>query len=141
MSTLAVRIVVNAIALIVAAWIVPNINLDTGQGAEGWLKVGAIALVFGLINSYLAPIVKALALPISLLTLGLIGIVINAAMLLVLSVASDALNLPFDVNGFPDAGITADTVVAALLGALIVGLVAAGISIAFTGTRIMRGRL
>ena len=141
MSTLAVRVVVNAITLLVAAWIVPNINLDTGQGIEGWIKVAAIAFVFGLINSYLAPIVKALALPITLLTLGLIGIVINAAMLLVLSVAADALNLPFDVNGFPDRGLTADTIVAALIGAIIIGIVAALISVVFTGSRVLRGRL
>ena len=62
-------------------------------------------------------------------------------MLLVLSVASDALNLPFDVNGFPDTGLTADTIVAALIGAIIIGIVAAVISIAFTGSRVMRVRL
>lgn len=141
MSTLIVRVVVNAIALIVAAQIVPNIDLDIGSGVESWLKVGAVALVFGLINSYLRPIVSALALPISLLTLGIVGILINAAMLLVLSAVSDALNLPFSVNGFPATGINADTAIAAILGAIIVGLVAAVLGMAFSGSRVLRVRL
>jgi len=141
MSTLVVRVIVNAIALIVAATIVPNLNLEIGDTPEAWLKVGAVALVLGLINSFLRPIVKALALPISLMTMGLVGFVINAAMLLVLSWVSNALSLPFDVNGFPDAALNADTVVAAVLGAIIVGLVAAALGLASTGSRVLRFKL
>ena len=141
MGNMLVRVVVNAVALIVAALLVPNLNLDIGSTPEGWLRVAVVALILGLINSYLRPIVRALALPITLMTMGLVGIVINAAMLLVLSVASDLLNLPFDVNGFPDRGLNADTIVAALLGALIIGLVAAVLGLAFTSTRVLRIRL
>ena len=141
MSTLVVRVIVNAVALIVAATVVPNLNLEIGNSPESWLKVGAVALVLGLINSYLRPIVKALALPISLMTLGLVGFVINAGMLLVLSWVSDVLSLPFDVNGFPDVALSADTIVAAVLGAIIVGLVAAVVSMAFSGSRLLRVRL
>ena len=141
MSTLVVRVIVNAVALIVAATVVPNLNLEIGNTPESWLKVGAVALVLGLINSYLRPIVKALALPISLMTLGLVGFVINAAMLLVLSWVSDVLSLPFDVNGFPDVALNADTILAAILGAIIVGLVAAVLGMAFSGSRVLRVRL
>lgn len=141
MSTLVVRVIVNAVALVAAALVVPNLNLEIGNTPESWLKVGAVALALGLINSYLRPIVKALALPISLMTLGLVGFVINAAMLLVLSWVSDVLSLPFDVNGFPDVALSADTIVAAILGAIIVGLVAAALGMAFSGTRVLRVRL
>lgn len=137
MSDLLVRVLVNAIALIAAAAIVPNLNLVIGNDPIDWLKVGAIALLLGLINAYLRPIVKALALPITLLTLGLVGIVINAAMLLVLSVLSDALDLPFDVNGFPDTALDGNTILAAILGAIIVGLVAAVVGMALSGRKIL----
>ena len=138
MIDLLVRVVINAVALIVAATIVPNLNLAIGNDIQDWLKVGAVALLLGLINAYLKPIVKALALPITLLTMGLVGIAINAGMLLVLSVLSDTLNLPFDVNGFPDQAFDGNTLLAAILGAIVVGLVAAVVGIALSGRRILR---
>ena len=138
MIDLLVRVVINAVALIVAAALVPNLNLTLGNDLEGWLKVGAVALLLGLINAYLKPIVQALALPITLLTMGLVGIAINAGMLLVLSVLSDLLNLPFDVNGFPDQAFDGNTLLAAILGAIIVGLVAAVVGLALSGRRILR---
>ena len=95
MVDLLIRIVINAAALIVAARVVPGIKLQLGPTLEDWLKVAAIALIFALINTYLRPIVKAVSLPISLLTVGLVGLVINAAMLLLLAfVAKDALAHP-----------------------------------------------
>jgi putative membrane protein len=135
---LLVRVAINAVALIVAAAIVPNLNLTVGNDLEDWLKVGAVALLLGLINAYLKPIVKALALPITLLTMGLVGIAINAGMLLVLSVLSDTFSLPFDVNGFPDQSFDGNTILAAILGAIIVGLVAAVVGIALSGRRVLR---
>ena len=87
--------------------------------------MGAIALVFGIINSFLKPIVKLLALPLTIITLGLIGILINGAMLLVLSLVCNWLNLPFNVAGWPGEPFRLDTIVAAVLGAIVVGLVAA----------------
>ena len=141
MIDLLVRVIINAVALIVAAVIVPNLNLTIGNGLDDWVKVGAVALLLGLINAYLRPIVHALALPITLVTLGLVGIVINAAMLLVLSVLSDVLNLPFDVNGFPDRALDGNTILAAVLGAIIVGLVAAVVGLALSGRRVLRFRL
>ena len=138
MIDLLVRVLINAVALIVAATLVPNLNLTIGNDLQDWLKVGAVALLLGLINAYPKPIVKALALPITLLTMGLVGIAINAGMLLVLSVLSDTLNLPFDVNGFPTKAFDGNTLLAAILGAIIVGLVAAVVGLALSGRRILR---
>ena len=124
---LLIRIVINAIALWVAAQIVPNLHFVIGDTPQEWLQAGAIALVFGLINGLLKPIVKLLALPLTIITLGLIGIVINGAMLLVLSLVASWLGLQetFNVNGFPDPLISLDTGIAAVVGAIIMGLVAA----------------
>ena len=96
------RIGINAAALIVAAAGVPGSHLSKlGSPGPEWLKVLAVALIFALINTYIRPIVKKLSLPISLLTMGLVGLVINAAMLLLLSYVSGALKLPFKVGVFP----------------------------------------
>jgi putative membrane protein len=133
---LLVRIVINAAALIVASLIVPNIHLTTGSSTEAWLKVGAIALVFALINTFLKPIVKLLSLPITLLTLGAVGLVINAAMLLVLSWAADGLNLPFRIAKFPPT-LDAEALVAALIGGLIVAIVATVLSMALSARKVL----
>jgi uncharacterized membrane protein YvlD (DUF360 family) len=78
---LIVRILINAVALLVAVKVVPQIVFKFGND---WWKVIAVALIFALVNSYIKPIVKALSFPISMLTLGLVAFVINAAMLLLL---------------------------------------------------------
>lgn len=133
-----VRIVINAAALIVAAIIVPGIHLTVGSKVEDWLKIAAVALIFGLINTYLRPIVRALTLPISLITMGLVGLIINAVMLLILSFASGGLKLPFKVANFPPQ-LDANAFVAAFLGGIIISIVATVLSLAL-GTRKVFGR-
>jgi putative membrane protein len=133
---LLVRIVINAAALIVASLLVPNIHLTKTSTAEDWLKIAAIALVFALINTYLKPIVKLLSLPITLLTMGLVGLVINAAMLLVLSLVSEGLKLPFRVANFPPT-LNADAIVAALIGGIIISVVATVLSMALSARKVL----
>lgn len=79
-----IRVIVNALALAAAVWIVPGIHLSAaGDGTLGvvisYLVVG---LIFGIINALVRPIVSILSLPITCLTLGLFSIVVNALMLL-----------------------------------------------------------
>ncbi len=99
------KILVNAAALWVAAWIVPGIAVDT----TGALLVAA--LVFGLVNTFIKPVAHLLALPVTILTLGLFALVVNALLLwLTAAVVSG-----FSITGFWPA----------LLGAIIVSLVGA----------------
>jgi putative membrane protein len=80
---LLVKIGVNAVALLAAANVVPEFTLTFDKGRpEDWGKIALIALVFALVNSYLKPILKVLAMPIGFLTMGLVAFVINAGMLL-----------------------------------------------------------
>jgi putative membrane protein len=130
---LAIRIVVNAIALYVVVQVVPQVVFDYG---DEWWKLGAVAIVFGLVNALLRPIVKALSLPISLLTLGLVGFVINAAMLLVTAFLSGQLDLGFTVGGFPP-DFTADTVVGALIASVIISAVSTALGLLNFGRRIV----
>lgn len=135
MIDLLVRVAVNAVTLIVAATVVPNVSLQLGSTQESWLKVAAIALVFALINTYLRPIVKLVSLPISLLTMGLVGLVINAAMLLVLSFVSKGLGLPFAIAKFPPT-LNGDALMAAFLAGIIISVVATVLSLALKARRV-----
>ena len=82
-----------------------------------------IAGIFGLVNAYLRPIVKLLSLPLNLFTFGLVGFVINVAMVLLTPFISDSLNLGFKLAGSPPAGIGLDAIIAAVLVAIVVGVV------------------
>ena len=108
------RLLINAAALWVAVEIVPGISY---QG--GWLPFFGVALVFGVVNAFLRPILKLLTLPIIFLTLGLFALVINGLMLWLTSAFATALGLNFHVDGCWTA----------ILGALIVSIVSALLSV------------
>jgi putative membrane protein len=131
---LAAKIVINAAALWVAVQVLPDELLSFKFGNDWW-KLLAVALIFALVNSYIRPIVKALSFPITLLTLGLIAFVINAAMLLLTSAASEALKLGFKVGDFPN--ITSDTIVGALVGAIVISIVSTLASLALTPRKLL----
>jgi putative membrane protein len=104
MRNFLIRLVVNALALSAAAWLVSGITL-TG----GFWDVLLVALVFGLVNALLKPIVFLLSLPFLILTLGLFAFVVNGAMLLVTAALTDHLSV---------AGIGS-----AILGSIVISLV------------------
>jgi putative membrane protein len=106
MLELVVKVAVNAAALLVAANIVPDFRfIFHSDKPEDWLKIIVIALVFALVNSYIKPVVKALAMPIGFLTMGLVAFVINAAMLLgtawAVNFFVNANGFAFSVGGYP----------------------------------------
>ncbi|MGW4999101.1 phage holin family protein [Streptomyces hydrogenans] len=105
MKNFVVKTLANAGALAVAIWLFEGITLTgnddiTGE-AVGTLLL--VALVFGLVNFLVKPIVKLLTLPLFILTLGLITLVVNALMLLLTSWLADLFDLSFHVNGFGTA--------------------------------------
>lgn len=133
MIELLVRVLVNAAALWVAIQVIPQLTFDFGND---WWKLLAVALIFALVNSYIKPIVKALSMPIGMLTLGLVAFVINAAMLLLVAVFSDQLDLGFKVGGFPP-NLDADAIVGALLGAIVISIVSTIASIALVPRKLL----
>jgi len=106
------RILVNAAALWVAAQFVPGIH----AGGPGSFL--AVAVVFGLVNALVRPLLKLLSCPVILLTLGLFTLVINALMLMLTAWVGRQLGIEFAV----------DTFWAAFLGALIVSIVSTVLS-------------
>ena len=120
-----VRVVVNAIALGVACWLLPDISLTGATTTEGVLRLLLVAVVFGLVNAVVRPVVKLLSLPFILLTLGLLIFVINALMLMLTGWLSEQLGLGFSVDGFWTA----------VVGALIISLVSWGLELVLPGDR------
>lgn len=102
------RLLATAAALWVAVILVPGISY-TG----GWLGMLGVALIFGIVNAVIRPVLKLLTCPLVVLTLGLFVFVLNALMLWLASAISRALGLGFFVDGF----------IAAFIGALIVGII------------------
>jgi len=95
MTKFIIRWAINAIALYVAIWIVPGIEL-----AGAWTNVLWLALIFGLLNALLRPLLKFLTCPLIILTLGLFTILINTGMLLLTSKIGQSLGFGFTVDGF-----------------------------------------
>ncbi|ATZ25631.1 phage holin family protein [Streptomyces lavendulae] len=101
MTNFVVKTLANAAALAVAVWLLAGITLDDGSTlARRALSLILVALVFGLVNLIVKPVVKLLSLPLFVLTLGLFTLVVNALMLLLTSWLADLLNLSFHVDGF-----------------------------------------
>jgi len=107
------RLAISAAALAVATAVLPGIELTTGSTTEKLLTLIAVALIFGVINAFLKPIIKTIGCLFYLLTLGLVALVVNALLLWLASVVAGWLKLPFHITGF----------VPAFLGALIIGVV------------------
>ncbi|MCX4455335.1 phage holin family protein [Streptomyces sp. NBC_01340] len=113
MKNFVVKTIANAGALAIAVWLLDKITLT---GTSTGKKVGTllvVALLFGLVNFLVKPVVKVLTFPLFILTLGLITLVVNALMLLLTSWLADKLNLSFHVEGFWTA----------VLGGLIISVV------------------
>ncbi len=107
------RLLVNAAALWVATRLVPGVTY-----VGGWLPFLGVAVVFGVINAFIRPVLKILTFPIIILTLGIFALVVNGLMLMLTSSLSTALGLGFHVSGFW----------AAFWGALVVSLVSTMLS-------------
>ena len=109
-----IRWAINTVALYVAVQIVPGITL----GGD-WMSLLWVALIFGLLNALLRPLLMLLTCPLIILTLGLFTILINTGLLLLTCTVGQSLGLDFTVDGFWPA----------LLGSLVISIVSVVLSI------------
>jgi putative membrane protein len=116
-----IRVLASAAALAVATALVSGIELTTASVTSKVLTLIAVALIFGVINAILKPIVKVVGCAFYILTLGLIALVVNALLLWLTSWLAGKLNLPWHITGFWPAfwGAIIVTVVGWLLSILI----------------------
>jgi putative membrane protein len=110
---LVIRVVVVAVSLWVATLIVPGIDNSAVSTSTRIGTLVAVALLFGLVNAVLKPLIKVVGCPFYILTLGLVGLVVNALLFLLVGAIADGVGLPFAVGGFG----------AAFVGAIVVGVV------------------
>jgi putative membrane protein len=94
------RVVLNAVGLAVAVFLVDGIVVDADSTAG---KVGtylAVGLVVGVVNATIRPVVLVLSCPLTLLTLGLFSLVVNALLFWLSATISDKVGIDFEVDGF-----------------------------------------
>jgi len=119
------RLIINAVALLITAWLIPGIHLRAAgphPTTNDWVTLLIVALIFGVVNAVIRPILILLSLPLEIITLGLFIFVINAFMLLLTSWIAQGLGLGFRVDKF----------LPALLGALIISIISFILSRALT---------
>jgi putative membrane protein len=98
MSKFLLRLLVSSIALYVAVRLVPGISYE-----GGWQVLVGMALIFGVVNAIVRPIVSLLTCPLIILTMGLFIFVINGLMLVMASRMAEILGVTFYVRGFGSA--------------------------------------
>jgi putative membrane protein len=96
----ALQTVINAVALWVAAWAIPGITFGGGSTGQVVKTVVIVALIFGIVNAFIKPILKLLSLPFIILTLGLFVFIVNAFMLQLTSWLAGKFDLAFHVEHF-----------------------------------------
>ncbi len=111
---LLLRLIITAIAMYAAVKLLPGLQFR-GQ----WWQLGIVALIFGLLNALVRPLLKFLTCPLILLTLGLFTLVINAAMLWLTAAASEAFGINFRITDFWSA----------FWGALVISVVSAALNL------------
>jgi putative membrane protein len=106
------RLLVLAVAIGLAAWILPGVDITGGFFSYLW-----IAILFAIVNAVLGPILALISLPITVLTLGLFALVVNAALVGITA----WLSSDFSIDGFWNAVAAAVliSIFAALLGLLV----------------------
>jgi len=139
-ADLLIKILINAVGVYAAIQIVPQIHFPAAEDlstlGDNWWKLLAVALILALINSYLKPILKILSFPITLLTMGLFALVLNALLLLLVAWISSQVHLGFTIGGFPP-DFTLNTVIGAIVGSIIISLVSIVLGMVNSGRRII----
>ncbi len=104
---LLIRLIINAAALYLAAQVISGIHL------EGLKSIIVVAVIFGVVNAFIKPVLWLVSCFLQLLTFGLFTLIINALMLYVTHWFADSLDLNFDIDNF----------ISAFLGALLISIV------------------
>jgi putative membrane protein len=109
MNRFIIRWAINAVALYAAVAIVPGIHLQSSN----WLSFIWLALIFGVINALLSPLLKLLTCPLILLTLGLFTLLLNTFLFYLAGYIGTAFGVGFTLDGF----------IPAFLGSIVVSIV------------------
>ena len=115
--------VITAIAFFILTRFLPNYVSYDGEP----IGLLVLAAIFGVVNGFIGPIVRTLALPLTFMTMGLIGFAINAGLLLLTAFISQAVGFDLVIGDFPPTLLSIDTIVAAVVGAVVLSLVSTAV--------------
>jgi len=107
----------TALTFAIVSYILPQIDYNEEIG--GLLVVSLIA---GVVNGLIKPIIKLFSLPLTMMTLGLFGLVINAGLLLLIAWLSDLIGISFSIGGFPP-DFSIETLTTAFIGGIAISVV------------------
>ena len=117
--------IATAITFAIVAYLLPQI--DYGGNVANLIVVSIIA---GVVNGVIKPIIKLFSLPLTMMTFGLFGLVINAVLLLVIAWVASLVGITFTVGGFPTNGLSIDALIAAIIGGIAISIVGAIVGMA-----------
>jgi putative membrane protein len=117
MSKFIIRWAISTVALYIAVTVLPGVNLASGD----WLSFIWLALIFGLLNALIRPLLFFLTCPFILLTLGLGTLILNTGMLYLTEWVAGFFKIGFSIDGFWQA----------FLGALVISIVSVALSLVF----------
>lgn len=119
------KLVINVLALFAADFIVPEFHLHYSATILGFITIAMVAILLGLVNTFIKPIVQLVSLPINLLTMGIFGFIMNVLLLVVLTFTVSIIQPnppPIQLGDWPPTfGI--NTLIAAVLGSIVISLV------------------
>lgn len=111
MTSVLVKIAVNAVAIWVAAAVVPGVEVSGEGTVKTIATLAVVGALFGLVNAFIKPVVKFFSFPFYILTLGLFAFVVNAVMLEIVSWISGKIGISFHIDDFFWSAIGAAVVV------------------------------
>lgn len=121
MKGLILGIAATAIAFAILTVLLPQVKWD-----NDYLHLAIIAVLFGIANGLVKPVVKLLSFPISFMTMGLFGFVINVVLFMGVAWVSDKyLHFGFTIAGWPKSGLTFDVIGIALVASIVLGILTA----------------
>ena len=125
-----VQVAINAVALLFAGLLVPGIQIAWSDDAAGIvITLLVLAIIFGLVNTFVRPLAKLVSIPLNIATLGLFSVALNAALLLAVAFIIDLIWQPLIVIGGYPPDLTLSAVATAALGAFIISVVGTALNV------------
>ncbi len=119
-----IGVIATAITFAVVAWLLPSI-----KWGDDIVNLILVSVVAGVINGFIKPAVRLMSLPLTMATLGLFGLVINAALVLLLAWLADLIGLDFTVAGFAKEALSIDAIFAAFIAGIAISIVGSAVAI------------
>jgi putative membrane protein len=130
-----VRVAINAVALFIAALLVPGIRIEWSEDASVLVvTLVALALLFGLVNTFIRPIARVVSIPLNIATLGFFSVILNAVLLLAVAFLAD-LVWPglISIGGYPP-DLSIEAIGSAAVGAFIIGAITTAMNVLIPDT-------